>query len=177
MGKRDKAVIELGASTGLRAIDIVNLKLTDIDWLKGELHIFQSKIGKSLYLPIIPKTGEYIKDYILNARPKSEFKEVFLREKAPFMPVTAVTVAYMFNKYCKKAGIKRAPFDGKGFHSLRYRLAKNMITAGTPVTTISQVLGHTDINTTRTYLSLDSNNLKEYSLNFENILVERGELL
>jgi len=52
-----------------------------------------------------------------------------------------------------------------------------MITAGTPVTTISQVLGHTDINTTRTYLSLDFNNLKECSLNFENIPVERGELL
>lgn len=36
-------IIELGASTGLRVIDIVNLKLTDIDWLKGEIHIFQSK--------------------------------------------------------------------------------------------------------------------------------------
>lgn len=177
MGKRDKAIIELGASTGLRAIDIVSLKLTDIDWLKGELHIFQSKTGKSLSLPIIPKAGECIKDYILNIRPKSEYKEVFLREKAPFTPITAVTVAYMFNKYCEKAGIKRASFDGKGFHSLRYRLAKNMITAGTPVTTISQVLGHTDINTTRTYLSLDFNNLKECSLNFENIPVERGELL
>ena len=171
------AIIELGASTGLRAIDIVNLKLTDIDWLKGEIHIFQSKTGKSLSLPIIPKTGECIKDYILNSRPKSECKEIFLREKAPFTPITAVAVAYMFNKYCGKAGIKRVAFDGKGFHSLRCRLAKNMITAGIPITTISQVLGHTNIETTKIYLSLDSENLKECSLNFENIRLERSELL
>lgn len=177
IGKRDMAIIELGASTGLRAIDIVNLKLTDIDWLKGEIHIFQSKTGKSLSLPIIPKTGECIKDYILNSRPKSECKEIFLRKKAPFTPITAVTVAYMFNKYCEKAGIKRVAFDGKGFHSLRYRLAKNMITTGIPITTISQVLGHTNIETTKIYLSLDSENLKECSLNFENIRLERGELL
>ena len=177
IGKRDMAIIELGASTGLRAIDIVNLKLTDIDWLKGEIHIFQSKTGKSLSLPIIPKTGEYIKDYILNSRPKSECKEIFLREKAPFTSITAVTVAYMFNKYCGKAGIKRVAFDGKGFHSLRCRLAKNMITAGLPITTLSQVLGHTNIETTKIYLSLDSENLKECSLNFENIRLERSELL
>ena len=177
IGKRDMAIIELGASTGLRAIDIVNLKLTDIDWLKGEIHIFQSKTGKSLSLPIIPKTGECIKDYILNSRPKSECKEIFLREKAPFTSITAVTVAYMFNKYCEKAGIKRVAFDGKGFHSLRCRLAKNMITTGIPITTISQVLGHTNIETTKIYLSLDSENLKECSLNFENIRLERSELL
>lgn len=52
-----------------------------------------------------------------------------------------------------------------------------MITTGIPITTISQVLGHTNIETTKIYLSLDSENLKECSLNFENIRLERGELL
>ena len=54
---------------------------------------------------------------------------------------------------------------------------KNMITTGIPITTISQVLGHINIETTKIYLSLDSENLKECSLNFENIHLERGELL
>ncbi len=177
LGKRDSAIISLGAITGLRAVDIVNLKLSDIDWLRGEIRIIQAKTLKPLSLPLLPETGELLKDYILNVRRKSELEEIFLRERAPLAPISAVTVAYAFNKYCKKAGIKRIAFDGKGFHSLRYRLAKNMLSSGSPVTTISQVLGHTNIESTNTYLSLDSDNLKDCSLDFKNIAVERGELL
>lgn len=66
MGKRDKAIISLGATTGLRAVDIVHLKLTDIDWYRGEIHLVQNKTGGMLSLPLLPETGELIKDYILN---------------------------------------------------------------------------------------------------------------
>lgn len=45
MGKRDKGIIMLGATTGLRAVDIARLKLTDIDWIRGEIHVMQSKTG------------------------------------------------------------------------------------------------------------------------------------
>ena len=45
MGKRDKGIIMLGATTGLRAVDIARLKLTDIDWPRGEIHVSQSKTG------------------------------------------------------------------------------------------------------------------------------------
>ena len=45
----------------------------------------------------------------------------------------------MFDCYCRKAGIDRKPFDGKGFHGLRRRLAKNILVSVTPVTTIAPV--------------------------------------
>ena len=173
-GKRDKAIISLGATTGLRAIDIVKLKLTDIDWLRGEIHVIQSKTEGVLYLPLLPETGEAIKDYILNARPKTDVQEIFLREKAPFISMSGgVAIGYLFDSYSKKAGIERSPFDGKGFHGLRRRLARNMLTSGTPVTTIAQVLGHTNIQATKQYLSLDSQNLKECALDFTGISLER----
>ena len=173
-GKRDKAIISLGATTGLRAIDIVKLKLTDIDWLRGEIHVIQSKTEGVLYLPLLPETGEAIKDYILNARPKTDVQEIFLREKAPFIFMSSgVAIGYLFDSYSKKAGIERSPFDGKGFHGLRRRLARNMLTSGTPVTTIAQVLGHTNIQATKQYLSLDSQNLKECALDFTGISLER----
>ena len=173
-GKRDKAIISLGATTGLRAIDIVKLKLTDIDWLRGEIHVIQSKTEGVLYLPLLPETGEAIKDYILNARPKTDVQEIFLREKAPFISMSSgVAIGYLFDSYSKKAGIERSPFDGKGFHGLRRRLARNMLTSGTPVTTIAQVLGHTNIQATKQYLSLDSQNLKECALDFTGISLER----
>lgn len=177
-GKRDKAMISLGATTGLRAVDIVHLKLFDIDWYRGEVHVMQSKTGGLLSLPILPETGEAIKDYILNGRPKSDCPEVFLREKAPFQAMfDGVAIGYVFDQYAKKAGIERHAFDGKGFHGLRRRLARNMLITGTPVTTIAQVLGHESMETAKQYLSLDSQNLKECSLDFSGIPLERGGLL
>lgn len=86
---------------------------------------------------------------------------------------SGVAIGYLFDRYTKKAGIERIPFDGKGFHGLRRRLARNMLTSGTPVTTIAQVLGHTNIQATKQYLSLDSQNLKECALDFTGISLER----
>lgn len=75
----------------------------------------------------------------------------------------------MFRKLQKRAGIQRQAFDGKGFHGLRRRLAKKLLVTGTPLTTVSQILGHTDLSSARQYLSLDSSNLKECALSFEGI--------
>lgn len=177
-GKRDKAIISLGATTGLRAIDIVHLKLTDIDWYRGEVHVSQSKTGGMLSLPILPETGAAIQDYILNGRPESDCPEVFLRVNAPIQAMLdGLAIGYVFDQYAKAAEIVRSPFDGKGFHGLRRRLARNMLINGTPITTISPVLGHKSIETSKQYLSLDSQNLKECALDFSFIPVERGELL
>ena len=174
IGKRDKGIMLLGATTGLRAVDIVKLKLTDIDWTRGEIHVSQSKTGGMLYLPLLPEAGEAIKEYILNGRPDSDAPEVFLREKAPFISMASgVGIGYMFDCYCQKAGLDRKPFDGKGFHGLRRRLARNMLVSGTPVTTIAQVLGHRNLGTARQYLSLDSQNLKACALDFSSVPLER----
>ena len=174
IGKRDKGIIMLGATAGLRAVDIVKLKLADIDWPRGEIHVSQSKTGGMLYLPLLPEAGEAIKDYILNGRPDSDVPEIFLREKAPFISMAGgVGIGYMFDCYCRKAGIERKPFDGKGFHGLRRRLAKNMLVSGTPVTTIAQVLGHQNLGTAKQYLSLDSQNLKACALDFSCVPLER----
>lgn len=63
---------------GLRACDIVALKLTDIDWLRGEIRIVQSKTTNPVILPLTQDVGEALKDYILNARPSAADKEIFL---------------------------------------------------------------------------------------------------
>lgn len=80
-----------------------------------------------------------------------------------------VAIGDMFSKYQKKAGIVRQPFDGKGFHGLRRRLAKKLIVNGTPLTMVAQILGHNDLQSVRQYLSLDTNNLRECALDFSDI--------
>lgn len=173
-GKRDKAIIMLAASTGMRACDIIRMRLTDVDWRRGEIRIVQQKTGRTVVLPLLPDVGAALQDYILNVRPVSDCKEVFLRSSAPCIALMdAASIGDMFQEYQKKAGIVRQPFDGKGFHGLRRRLAKKLIVNGTPLTTVTQILGHNDMRSSRQYLSLDTGNLKECALDFSDIPVKR----
>lgn len=169
-GKRDYAIILLAVVTGLRAIDIARLKLSDIDWERGEIRIVQSKTGKSLTLPLTKDVGEAIQDYILNGRQATESEEIFLRIHAPYQSFADGTgIGDMYEYYRKRAGLPREAFDGKGFHALRRALGRNMVTSGVPVTTVAQVLGDSNMDSAKKYISLDSEHLKECALNFSGI--------
>ena len=177
-GKRNYAIILLGATTGMRAADIVTLKLSDIDWRNGIIVLKQGKTGKHTRIPLTEDVALAIQDYILNARHKSEFEEVFLRINAPFISLKAGSaVESIFEYQCKVAGIKREPFDGRAFHGLRRRLGRKMLMNGEEITTISQVLGHTNTISAKQYLKIESNNLKECALDFYGIGVERRSLI
>lgn len=179
IGKRNRALILLAANTGLRACDIIKIKLTDIDWRKGEIRLVQRKTGRTVYVPLLNDVGTALQDYILNARPHTPgAQEVFLRERPPKTAIEdASSIGDMFKCYQRKAGVERKPFDGKGFHGLRRRLAKKLVVNSTPLTTISQILGHDDPASVRQYLSLDTDNLKECALSLTGITVERGSLV
>jgi len=175
IGKRDYAIILLGAASGLRAVDVVHLKLRDIDWRNEKIYVLQQKTGESLSLPLIPSVGEAIKEYILCGRPASESEYIFLRQRAPFRKMSdGVPIGNMFDSYQQKAGIERKPYDGKGFHSLRRLLGKSMTIAGIPITTIAQVFGQSKTDSVKQYISLDSKHLKDCALDFHGIEVGRG---
>jgi site-specific recombinase XerD len=169
-GKRDYAIIQLGISTGLRAGDITNLKLTDVDWKNNEIHLIQGKTKQPLSLPLEERAGNAIIDYILNGRPKSESSYMFLRSLAPYHKFQdGVSVACVFRKYLKSASISHTAGDGKTFHGLRRTLGTEMVVQGIPVTTVSQVLGHHSPETAKQYISLDTNGLKQCALSFGTI--------
>jgi len=174
-GKRDYAIILLGAVTGLRAIDIARLKLGDIDWQRGEIKIVQAKTGKSLALPLTKDVGEAIEDYILYGRRQVVCDEIFLRDHRPYRGFKdGVAIGDMYDVYRKKAGLLRDPFDGNGFHSLRRGVGKNLVTSHTPVTTVAQILGQEDIDSAKQYIQLDSVHLKECALSFAGIEPMKG---
>lgn len=144
-----------------------------MDWYRFELCIIQKKTKRPLTLPITTDVGGAAKNYILNGRPHSESEYIFLRIKAPHKRIEgAVTLTQVFKEYQEKTGISRSAYDGKGFHSFRRGLGRSMIIAGVPITTIAQVLGHADIESSKPYLSLDTQNLKACALNFCGIEVE-----
>jgi len=170
VGKRDYAIILLGAITGLRAIDIIRLELSDIDWKRGEIKIVQEKTGVSLALPLTKDVGAAIEDYILRARPEVNSPKVFIRNRKPYKEFKdSVSIGDMYDVYRKRAGLPRDPFDGNGFHSLRRGVGKNLTAAQVPVTDVAQVLGIRDLNVAKRYISLDSIHLKECAISFAGI--------
>jgi integrase len=174
-GKRDYAVILLGAVTGLRAVDIRDLKLSNIYWKRGEIRIVQSKTGNTNVLPLTKDVGEAVKDYILHARPKSVDDNVFIRVYPPFVAVAdSWSIGDIYDRYRNRAGLPREAFDGKGFHSLRRAVGKNMTTAGIPVTSTAQVLGDINFDSAKKYIALDSEHLAEVALDFSGIEVAGG---
>lgn len=164
-GKRDFAILSLAITTGLRAGDIASLALTDFHWKAMEIHLAQGKTGKRIVLPMQPTVRDAIADYILNERPKSASKTVFLRSSAPYDALkNGVSIACIFRRYLKKAGIEHAVNDGKTFHGIRRSVGTSMVSNGVPVTTVSQVLGHQSIRATRQYVSLDLQGLRKCAL-------------
>ena len=176
-GKRDYAAILLGARMGLRAADIVCLKLRDIDWRGNQIGIVQQKTEDTVLLPMPADVADALKEYILRSRPKTDYEQVFLRAQAPFQPLAAgSSLGYLYDRYLHIAGFERKAFDGKGFHALRRMLGKEMTVAGVPVTTVAQVLGHKNLNTAKQYISLDTVHLKECALDFRGIELAGGVL-
>lgn len=178
LGKRDYAILSLAKTTGLRASDIINLKLTDIDWRLGVISIIQSKTGVKIQLPLLYETGEAIKNYILNGRPSSDCPNIFLRCQAPYAALkNASSLDGIIERNKRQAKIAKSPWDGKAFHGIRRGLGRDLILADTPVTSVMQVLGHANMDSTKPYIMLHTNELKKCALNFKDIPVKRGELL
>ncbi len=170
---RDKAIFLLAYSTGLRAIDITGLLLTDIDYRNASVSVRQSKTGHLVILPLNITVMNAVADYIMNERPKSNEKHIFLASKAPFNRLKGSrSLGNISRKYCKLAEIEKKP--GRDFHSLRRTFASNLSSAEVPLSTISQMLGHESINSDRPYLSYNEKQMLRCALDFSDIPLTHG---
>jgi len=168
---RDKAIILLALRTGLRAVDIVGMKLGDIDWVNDTILIAQSKTGSSYKIPLTADVGNVLSAYILKERPKTDNPCVFLRFLAPFRPLSDHSACYaLVRRTFHKAGI-RLGSERKGIHVMRHSSASRMLSRGVEVTTISQMLGHSNKSSTDVYLSTDEASMRECALGLAEIPV------
>lgn len=168
-GKRDYAIFLLAIQTGLRAGDIRNLRLKDIDWNSHTLRLIMGKTSQPIELPLLENTGWAIIDYLKNGRPECDSDNIFLRHHFPVGPIGSTsTLDRSLSAYIKKAGIEIRPGEAHGMHTLRSSLAKNMLYSGAELPVISQTLGHQDERTTvGNYLRLDVEGLRACSLDLE----------
>lgn len=175
--KRDKAIVLLSLMTGLRACDIVNLQTKDIDWQSESITIIQQKTGNILAVPLLPAVGNAIADYILKERPKIGSGYLFIRQLAPYLPLSGHSPCYrIIRMVFKYAGIQKcAGFCGTRL--LRHNAASKLLKKGVPVETIAAVLGHSDSDSTEIYLTTDDIRMRECGLPLSSVPIREGGLL
>jgi integrase len=173
IGKRDYAILILASFTGMRAVDISNIKLTDINWNDKTIHFIQHKTGFGLSLPLVEGAASAIADYLLNGRPATELPYVFLTGVMPFRKLNdKSSVANVLNKYTRLAGVDKTAHDGKSFHAFRRSMGAWLLESGVDPEMISQVLGHHSKEVLKRYLPLGTAMLGICALDIEAIPVK-----
>ena len=172
-GKRDLAIFMLAFSTGLRACDIIHMKLTDIDWNTAQVSICQEKTNVPLQLPLDSDVMNAIADYILYARPKCNAEEIFLTSIRPYKAFSSTSAfVSIISKYHSMANIE--VIKKRSFHSIRRSFASELSASEVPLTTISQLLGHTNTDSDKPYLSYNRNQLLFCAIDFAEIPIISG---
>lgn len=172
-GKRDYAVLILASVTGIRAVDIANLKLIDIQWQDMCINFIQSKTGKGLSLPLENRAALALSDYILNGRPKAGSPYVFLTESEPYRKLSnKSSVANILNKHIKRSGVEKVPRDGKTFHAFRRCMGSWLLDTSAGPELISQILGHQSQDSLKSYLPITTSKLGICALSFDGIEVQ-----
>lgn len=162
--KRDRAILLLASVLGMRVGDIKALKLGDIDWRAKTVSFVQGKTRVANVLPMPEEVWLAVADYLKNERPDVGGDRLFITACAPYRSMDSSHVFHrMVTRSFADAGVETA---GKhhGMHSLRHSAATNMLAGGTPYTTISSVLGHSSVNVTKRYLSIDVESLRPLAL-------------
>ncbi|WP_239313519.1 tyrosine-type recombinase/integrase, partial [Frankia sp. Cj3] len=163
-GKRDAAMVALAVSTGLRCCDLVALRLDQIDWRRDEIRLVQAKTSEPLVLPLTALAGNAVAAWILHGRPDCEAPEVFVRLRAPYVRLGTSTGSTLMRRRLSRAGIEHVAHDGKSFHALRRTAGTRLIESGAGLPLAAQILGHARINSSRRYVALASEQLRQCAL-------------
>ena len=164
-GKRDYAIILIAARLGLRAQNICNLSFDNLKWETNTIELFQKKTKKPIILPMLEDVGLAIIDYLKYARPECEStKSIFLRLIPPTGKLEAPTLHSIVTLHMRTAGIRIENGKKHGPHALRHSLASVLLEENTPLPIISEVLGHTNTESTSVYLKIDIKQLRTCSL-------------
>ena len=153
-GRRDKAIIDLLFSTGLRRSEVAGLKRADLD-LPGRMVRVIGKGGKERVVPIRLECVENLENY-LNNREDLEDVSLFCLSSS----------AYLYNRI-KTYLVRVDPRPGICLHSLRHSFATHFLAAGAGIRTVQELLGHDSITSTQIYTHIENSAIRrEYDLFF-----------
>ncbi len=151
-GQRDKAMLEVMYSSGLRISELLNLKMKEINFERGIVKVV-GKGNKERIVPIGDYALEYLDKYIEDGRNKNPNRNssyLFLNRYGE--PVSRIYFFKQVKKYAELAGIKTEISP----HTLRHCFATHMLENGAELRAVQEMLGHTNIATTQIYTNISS---------------------
>ena len=153
VGRRDRAVLLILSRLGLRAGEVIKLRLDDIDWDVAQLRVRGKGRHESL-LPLPVDVGKAIAAYLKFGRPTSDDRSLFLRSIAPIrgLKVDSDGVGSIVRRALRRAKVD-APHMGS--HQFRHALAVRMLQRGASLTEIGEVLRHRSPQSTSIYARVD----------------------
>ena len=162
VGRRNYAMVVLLARLGLRAAEVMDLQLHDIDWPRAQLTIRSKKGGPWARWPLSAEVGQALAQYLRYGRPRSSSPQVFVRTVAPHVALASSgAVGWVARRALAQAGIKVAR---PGAHVFRHSLATEMLRQGASLDQIAQVLRHKDPDTTALYAKVDLEPLRRLTV-------------
>lgn len=169
-GRRDRALMLVLATTGLRSQEVRLLELHDIRWRTGELHIRRTKSRREHIVPLLAEAGRALAEYVLHGRPENSGPVVFLRHVPPIAPLPhSSSLAAIVRRRLLRCGL-RPPRAGA--HLFRHSLATRLVQQSQSVKEIADLLGHRSIDTTAIYVKVAVPQLAMIALPF--VGVDRG---
>ncbi len=159
LGSRDRAMLEVMFSTGVRVSELVELRLADVDFM-GECIRVRGKGKKERISPVSPSALVALRRYIeiRNQDPRaSRFDQDMLFINKHGQKLSTRSVRRKLDKYLLEAGLDPTISP----HTLRHSFATHMLNNGADLRSVQELLGHQSISTTQTYTHLMSRTVKE----------------
>lgn len=157
--KRTWAMLQLACFLGMRPKEISLIRLEDISFSQQEILLPERKGANPISVPLPMTAVKAIAEYIIDIRPESKRRELFLQLQAPYGSVTGQRVGKSITDWMRMCGV-----PGSAYH-LRHTYALNLLTAGASVFAVKEMLGHDRIQTTGRYLSIRTEMMREVLFN------------
>jgi len=156
--KRDKAIIEMLYSCGIRVTELCDLETSNLIF-EDDLIRVMGKGSKERILPIGGRAKRFLNDYLDYSRhkliKKTSSSSIFVSRNGK--PLTRAMINNILKKWCRAAGITKSISP----HTLRHSFATHLLEGGADLRFVQALLGHSDISTTQIYTHLDKHHLKE----------------
>ncbi len=164
---RDRAILLLLATYGVRRCQVAALRLNDLNWEDRRIHFGAHKGGKPVTHALTAPVAMAIARYVDCARPRVPVSEVFVRARPPHLPLRPAAVSSAVRARLLQAGVVATPC---GPHAFRHAFATRLLGSGQSLKVVADLLGHRDLTSAAVYAKVDLRSLRQVAVEWPEVL-------